>query len=260
MSKEIDELLNAARNASRALNLIDEKRKNDILLKVADAAETATDEILTANSADLARMDSTDPRYDRLKLTKERIAGIASDMRKVATLPSPLDRELSRNILPNGLIIRKVTVPFGVIGIIYEARPNVTFDVFSLCFKSGNACILKGGSDAIDSNRAIVKVIHSVLEAEGIDTATATLLPPSHEATGEMLNAVGLVDLIIPRGSKRLIDFVRNNSRVPVIETGAGICHTYFHSSGDVQKGRDIINNGKTRRVSVCNADRKSVV
>lgn len=254
MSKEIDELLNAARNASRALNLIDEKRKNDILLKVADAAETATDEILTANSADLARMDSTDPRYDRLKLTKERIAGIASDMRKVATLPSPLDRELSRNILPNGLIIRKVTVPFGVIGIIYEARPNVTFDVFSLCFKSGNACILKGGSDAIDSNRAIVKVIHSVLEAEGIDTATATLLPPSHEATGEMLNAVGLVDLIIPRGSKRLIDFVRNNSRVPVIETGAGICHTYFHSSGDVQKGRDIINNGKTRRVSVCNA------
>lgn len=254
MSKEIDSLLLNARIAANALNRLSDTIKNGILNKVADAAVEATDFIIDANKKDLAKMNPNDPRYDRLMLTPERIAGIASDMRSVALLPSPLGKELSKAVRPNGLVIRKVSVPFGVIGIIYEARPNVSFDVFSLCFKSGNACILKGGSDAIESNRAIVSVIHSVLEKEGIDPNTVTLLPPSHEATAEMLNAVGKVDLIIPRGGKKLIEFVRDNSRVPVIETGAGICHTYFHSSGNLEKGKAIINNAKTRRVSVCNA------
>ena len=152
------------------------------------------------------------------------------------------------------MTIRKVSVPFGVIGVIYEARPNVTADVFSLCFRSGNVCVLKGGSDADDSSRAIVSVIHQVLTMHGIDTSVCTLLPADREATSELLGAVGLVDLIIPRGSSSLINFVRDNARIPVIETGAGICHTYFDAAGDVSKGAAIVNNAKTRRVSVCNA------
>jgi len=175
-------------------------------------------------------------------------------MRNVAKLPSPLEKILVDRSLPNGLHLSKVSVPFGVIGIIYEARPNVSFDVFSLCFKSGNACVLKGGTDAYCSNSAIVEVIHSVLERFGIDKNVVALLPAGREATGEMLNAVGLIDMIIPRGSSNLINFVRQNAKVPVIETGAGICHTYFDETGDKVKGADIIFNGKTRRVSVCNA------
>lgn len=250
----LNDIFVAARRASRKLNIIDEAKINDVLLKVADAAVTHTDEILAANADDLARMDKSNPKYDRLMLTAERIADIAADMRRVSELPSPLGKTLAEWTRPNGMRIKKVSVPFGVIGIIYEARPNVTFDVFSLCLKSGNAVIMKGGSDAASSNEAIVKVIHNVLAAEGIDTASATLLPPTHEATAEMLNAVDYVDLIIPRGSKNLINFVRDNSRVPVIETGAGICNCYFHSSGNVEKGARIIFNAKTRRVSVCNA------
>lgn len=247
-------LFSSVRQASRKLNLIDEQKINSVLCKVADAAVARTAEILEANKQDLARMEPTNPKYDRLMLTAERIADIAADMRRVAQLPSPLGKVLAEWTQPNGMTISKVSVPFGVIGIIYEARPNVTFDVFSLCLKSGNAVIMKGGSDAASSNDAIVRVIHSVLREEGIDTAVATLLPPTHEATAEMLNAVEYVDLIIPRGSKNLINFVRDNSRVPVIETGAGICNCYFHTSGDLEKGRRIVMNAKTRRVSVCNA------
>ena len=247
-------LFSSVRQASRKLNLIDEQKINAVLCKVADAAVARTAEILEANKQDLARMEPTNPKYDRLMLTAERIADIAADMRRVAQLPSPLGKVLAEWTQPNGMTISKVSVPFGVIGIIYEARPNVTFDVFSLCLKSGNAVIMKGGSDAASSNDAIVRVIHSVLREEGIDTAVATLLPPTHEATAEMLNAVEYVDLIIPRGSKNLINFVRDNSRVPVIETGAGICNCYFHTSGDLEKGRRIVMNAKTRRVSVCNA------
>ena len=199
-------------------------------------------------------MDPANPKYDRLKLTTDRLEGIAGDMRNVTTLPSPLGKVLSETTRPNGMVIRKVSVPFGVIGVIYEARPNVTFDVFSLCFKSGNACVLKGGSDADDSNRALVGIIHQVLERHGVNPAVCCLLPPDREATTELLNAVGLVDLIIPRGSSSLINFVRDNARVPVIETGAGICHTYFDKDGDKEKGQAIVNNAKTRRVSVCNA------
>lgn len=199
-------------------------------------------------------MDPANPKYDRLKLTEERLAGIAGDMKNVASLPSPLGKLLSETTRPNGMVIRKMTVPFGVIGVIYEARPNVTFDVFSLCFKSGNACVLKGGSDADSSNRALVAIIHDVLTRQGVDPAVCTLLPPDREATTELLNTVGLVDLIIPRGSSSLINYVRDHARVPVIETGAGICHTYFDKDGDKEKGREIVNNAKTRRVSVCNA------
>ena len=250
----LTELFRSVRLASRKLNLIDENKINTVLCRVADAAVAHTADILEANKQDLARMEPSNPKYDRLMLTGQRIADIAADMRRVSQLPSPLGRVLAEWTQPNGMTIKKVSVPFGVIGIIYEARPNVTFDVFSLCLKSGNAVIMKGGSDAACSNEAIVKVIHSVLREEGIDTACATLLPTSHEAIAEMLNAVEYVDLIIPRGSKNLINFVRDNSRVPVIETGAGICNCYFHSSGNLEKGRRIVMNAKTRRVSVCNA------
>ena len=250
----ITETLKAVRNASRKLNLLDEKTINSILLSVADEAEKEVDYLLKENKRDLDSMDKSNPKYDRLMLTANRISGIASDMRKVATLPSPLGHIISETVRPNGMKISKVSVPFGVIGIIYEARPNVTFDVFSLCLKSGNACVLKGGSDAQYSNKAIINIINKVLIKFGIDSNTVVLLSNEREVTTELLTAVDYVDLIIPRGSKNLIDFVRNNSRVPVIETGAGICHTYFDKYGDIKKGADIIDNAKTRRVSVCNA------
>ncbi|MCF8357954.1 MAG: glutamate-5-semialdehyde dehydrogenase [Prolixibacteraceae bacterium] len=240
--------------ASRTLNLLDVESINRVLNEVADKAVSEMDFILKENKKDLSRMDKNDPKYDRLQLTSARIEGIAADMRSVASLPSPVGKVLSETTRPNGLKISKVSVPFGVIGIIYEARPNVTFDVFSLCLKSGNACILKGGSDAIDSNTAIVNIIRDVLRKNNIDENVLTLLPAGREETAQLLNAHGYVDLIIPRGSQNLINFVRENASIPVIETGAGICHTYFDEFGDKEKGRLIINNAKIRRVSVCNA------
>lgn len=254
MDSQLYNIFTNARKAAGKLNLLNECSKNELLLSLADAIECNTTPILDANAKDLARMSPDNPKYDRLKLTEQRLQGIANDMRNVASLPSPLGKILMQSELPNGLKLTKVSVPFGVIGIIYEARPNVSFDVFSLCFKSGSACILKGGSDALESNRAIVELIHSTLKSAGFDTNTVQILPPSHEATAEMLQAVGFIDLIIPRGSRNLINFVRDNSKVPVIETGAGICHTYFHTSGNLDKGKAIVNNAKTRRVSVCNA------
>ena len=199
-------------------------------------------------------MDKSNPLYDRLQLTPARLADIASDMRHVAALPSPLGRVLKEKTLENGLHLRRVSVPFGVIGMVYEARPNVSFDVFSLCFKSGNACILKGGKDADDSNKAIIALIHGVLDKYGVDNDVVALLPSTHEATAEMLNAVGYIDVCIPRGGRRLIDFVRDTAKIPVIETGAGVVHAYFDKDGDLEKGKRIVNNAKTRRVSVCNA------
>lgn len=240
--------------ASRKLNLVEDAKINEILKATADAAIRHSDYILEENAKDLALMDKNDPRYDRLKLTEERIKGIADDIRNVAGLPSPLGKELLKTERPNGMTLTKVSVPFGVIGIIYEARPNVSFDVFALCLKSANCCILKGGSDAYHSNVAIVEVITRVLKDHHIDPNVIVLLPAGREAAGELLNAVDYVNLIIPRGSQGLINYVRQNSRVPVIETGAGICHVYFDKSGDIAKGAAIINNAKTRRVSVCNA------
>ncbi len=238
--------------ASRKLNLIADETINKVLLAVADEAVAQTDTILKANQKDLDLMDKSNPMYDRLLLNAERIEGIAADIRNVAA--SPLGKIMEEKTLPNGLELKKVSVPFGVIGIIYEARPNVSFDVFSLCLKSGNVCVLKGGTDAHNSNLAIVSLIQNVLARFKFDTNIIHLLPAGREATGELLNAVDFVDLIIPRGSQGLINFVRDNARVPVIETGAGVVHTYFCEFGDLVKGAEIINNAKTRRVSVCNA------
>ena len=251
---ELIETFKRAKAASRSLALISEDLRNQILLAVADAIVDLQERILAANEKDLAKMDPKNPLYDRLQLTTKRLDDIASDMRHVAELPSPLGHITKEKTLPNGLRLHRVSVPFGVIGMIYEARPNVTFDVFSLCFKSGNACVLKGGSDADLSNQASVELIHEVLERYGVDPAVVTLLPATHEATGEMLNAVGYIDLCIPRGGRRLIDFVRDTARIPVIETGAGVVNTYFDVDGDMEKGKAIICNAKTRRVSVCNA------
>lgn len=239
--------------ASKTLNRLTDKEINAVLMDVADEAEKQTEYILAENQKDLDKMDPVNSMYDRLQLTKERIAGIASDIRNVAGLPSPLGKTLRETVRPNGLKIKRVSVPFGVIGVIYEARPNVSFDVFSICLKSGNACVLKGGTDAYASNVAIVNVIHSVLKRHGVDENVVALLPAGREATGELLDAVGYVDLIIPRGSAGLINFVREHAKVPVIETGAGVCHTFVDETADLKIASDAVFNGKTRRPSVCN-------
>lgn len=254
MTTDLSHILDNARVAANKLNLIDDATIARVLCAVADEADRQVDYILQANRRDLERMSESDPKYDRLMLTRERLAGITADMRRVASLPSPLGRTLASYDRPNGMHIDKESVPFGVIGIIYEARPNVTFDVFALCMKSGNVCILKGGSDAHDSNTALINIINRVLISHGIDSNTAVLLPNDHRYTDQLLTAVGKVDLVIPRGSSRLINYVREHALVPVIETGAGICHTYFDEAGDLEKGRRIVCNAKTRRVSVCNA------
>ena len=250
----INPIFEQVKCASRSLTLIPDNRRDEILLAVADAIGDNEAILLEANAKDLSRMEKSNPLYDRLQLTHDRLCGIASDMRHVAALPSPLGKVLKDRVLDNGLHLRRVSVPFGVIGMVFEARPNVAFDVFSLCFKSGNACVLKGGRDADDSNRAIVSLIHGILRDFDVDPNVVALLPATHEATAEMLNAVGYVDVCIPRGGRRLIDFVRDNAKVPVIETGAGVVHAYFDKEGDLEKGKRIINNAKTRRVSVCNA------
>lgn len=251
---ETNELFAAVRDASKTLVGLDDAKAREVLLAVADEAEKQTDYILSENQKDLDKMDKSNPMYDRLMLTKERIAGIASDIRNVAGLPSPLGKVLKDIERPNGLKLKRISVPFGVIGVIYEARPNVSFDVFSICFKSGNACVLKGGSDAHCSNTAIVNVIHSVLRRMNVNENVVALLPAGRESTGELLNAIGYVDMIIPRGSSGLINFVREHAKIPVIETGAGVCHIYFDESGDLKIGQDAVFNGKTRRVSVCNS------
>ena len=251
---ELKTTFEKVKRASKSLALLSDEQRNEILQAVADTIITNQERILKANAEDLAKMSKENPLYDRLQLTGSRLEGIASDMRNVATLPSPLGHITKQKTLPNGLRLCRVSVPFGVIGMIYEARPNVTFDVFSLCFKSGNACVLKGGKDADCSNREEVALIHEVLEKYGVSPDVVALLPATHEATGEMLNAVGYVDLCIPRGGRKLIDFVRDTARIPVIETGAGVVNTYFDKDGDLEMGKAIITNAKTRRVSVCNA------
>ena len=251
---QLKETFEKVKRASKSLALLTDAQRNDILNAVADAIINNKERILSANAEDLAKMDKSNPLYDRLMLTEKRLTDIAGDMRNVATLPSPLGHVTKQKTLPNGLRLCRVSVPFGVIGMIYEARPNVTYDVFSLCFKSGNACVLKGGKDADASNREGVALIHEVLERFGVNPDVVTLLPATHEATGEMLNAVGYIDLCIPRGGRKLIDFVRDTARIPVIETGAGVVNTYFDKDGNLEMGQAIITNAKTRRVSVCNA------
>lgn len=254
MDAQMNPQFQRVKQAARKALQLDLQTINLVLRDVADAAEKKSSYILSENKKDLDRMDPNDPKYDRLKLTPERIQNIASDIRKVAELPTPLGKVLEEKSVASELHLKKITVPLGVIGIVYEARPNVTFDVFSLCLKSGNVCVLKGGSDAEFSNEAIVDVIREVLLKHHLDEYMLYLMPASREATQAMLHAVDFIDVIIPRGSQGLINYVRENSRVPVIETGAGIVHTYFDISGDLEKGKKIINNAKTRRVSVCNA------
>ncbi|MDJ1479896.1 glutamate-5-semialdehyde dehydrogenase [Cytophagaceae bacterium YF14B1] len=253
-TQSLQEAFEAVGKASRTIPLLEVTTINQVLLDVANEAEQETDFLLAENQKDLDRMDESDPKFDRLKLTPQRIKAIADDIRNVSRLNYPVGKILSSKLLPNGLELTKITVPLGVIGIVYEARPNVTFDVFALCLKSGNACILKGGSDASYSNEAIISVIKRILTRYGIDENIVHLLPPDRSATDALLKAVGYVDVIIPRGSQSLIDFVRANSRVPVIETGAGIVHVYFDENGDLTKAVNIVHNSKTRRVSVCNA------
>jgi glutamate-5-semialdehyde dehydrogenase len=248
--KTLENTFKSVQSASRELVSLPAEKINEILVEIADIAIEKTGFILEENQKDLNRMDEN----DRLLLSEERIQGIAQDIRNVADLKSPIGEILSKKELENGLKISKVRVPMGVIGIIYEARPNVSFDVFSLCFKTNNACILKGGSDAEFSNAAIVSLIKGILKKHNINDDVVTLLPTDRKATAEMLNATDYVDIIIPRGSQGLINFVRDNAKVPVIETGAGIVHTYFDASGDLTKGTAIVTNAKTRRVSVCNA------
>ena len=243
-----------SRIASKAIAAMTTEQVNAALNAVADALEARREELLSANAADCARMDKSDARYDRLLLTPERISGIARGIRDVAALPSPLGVTLESITRPNGMLIRRVSVPFGVIGAIFEARPNVIFDIFALCFKAGSACVLKGGHEAAASDEVSIAIIRDALAEAGVPVDAAVMLEPTHEAGDRLLNARGSVDLLIPRGSRRLIDYVREHAKVPVIETGAGVCHTYFHSSGDIATGRDIIFNAKTRRVGVCNA------
>ena len=248
-----DGIFSSAHAAGRALAVLSADKIDAVLTDLADATEQAVSRLLQANAEDLRRMDESDPRYDRLRLTEDRLRDIASDLRKVASLPSPLGKTLKHKVLPNGLELTRISVPFGVIGVIFEARPNVCFDCFALCLKAGSACVLKGGSDAEYSCKAIVELIHEVLSRHGLPAETVSLLT-SHEATDALLKAVGYVDLIIPRGSQRLINYVRDNARVPVIETGAGVVHTYVDRDADLQKAIPIVVNAKTRRVSVCNA------
>lgn len=244
----------ATQTASRTLALLTPDQVHALLLDLAAAAVAQTPFLLAENEKDLARMAPDHPNYDRLQLTAARLEGIARDIENVAALPSPLGKTLLEQAMPNGLHISKVRVPLGVVGIIYEARPNVTFDVVALCLKTGNACLLKGGSDASFSNQAIITVIHEVLVRHQLSPDSATLLPPDRQATEALLQAVGYVDVLIPRGSQGLINYVRDQAKVPVIETGAGIVHTYFDETADLAKGRAIVANAKTRRVSVCNA------
>ncbi len=251
---ELKNQFEGARAASRSLMLLSEQKINSVLESLARQITTHKDIILAANARDLESLERANPLYDRLLLTEERLDGIAADMSNVAKLNSPVGEVMSSTIRPNGMRIDKLRVPFGVIGVIYEARPNVSFDVFALCFKSANVCLLKGGSDARHSNEAIVELIREVLRSEGVDQRMVTLLPSAREATAELLTAVEYVDLLIPRGGRALIDYVRNNSRVPVIETGAGVCHTYIDEFADTEKAKNIVTNAKTRRVSVCNA------
>ncbi|MBC3541574.1 glutamate-5-semialdehyde dehydrogenase [Rufibacter sediminis] len=251
---EYTDYFKKTQTASRSLGRLSDDQITAVLLEVAAQAIAQQDLLLAENGKDLARMAPDDPKYDRLQLTPSRLQDITKDLENVAGLTSPLGKVLLERELPNGLQLSKVRVPLGVIGIIYEARPNVTFDVFALCLKTGNACVLKGGSDADASNQAIVSIIHQVLQRHGLNPDLITLLPPERQATEALLQAIGYVDVLIPRGSQSLIDFVRQNAKVPVIETGAGIVHTYFDYSGDLEKGKKIIFNAKTRRVSVCNA------
>lgn len=251
---DFESLFRPAREASAVLAAADPRLLSSVIVHAAQLLRTHTPTLLEANARDLETMPAASPLCDRLRLTVERIEAIAADMEAVSRLAAPQGATLAEWTRPNGMTIRKVRVPFGVVGMICEARPNVTADIFALALRTGNACVMKGGSDARRSNEAIVRCLHEALRTEGLPSAAFTLLPSDRTAAAALLSAVGYVDVVIPRGGAGLIRFVRENARVPVIETGAGIVHTYFDLDGDLKMGRDIVRNAKTRRVSVCNA------
>ncbi|CCH55673.1 gamma-glutamyl phosphate reductase [Fibrisoma limi BUZ 3] len=250
----ITPLLQATQQAAAVVRRLSSEQKTALLNRLADVLASHSAEILAENQKDLDRMPDSDPKKDRLKLTESRVADLAASLRAVATLPDPAGAVLLERTIDQGLQLRKVAVPLGVVGVIYESRPNVTIDVASLCLRSGNACVLKGGKEADCSNRKLVELIQQVLTEFDVPKAAVSLLPPDRAVVNELLTATRYVDIIIPRGSESLIQFVRKNSLVPTIETGAGVCHTYVEASADLEKARTIVVNAKVSRPSVCNA------
>ncbi len=255
----ITPLLQATQQAAAVVRRLSADRKTELLNRLSDVLTVHTAHIVAENQKDLDRMDQADPKFDRLKLTESRVADLAQSLRTVARLPDPTGEVLVSRTIEQGLQLSKLTVPLGVVGVIYEARPNVTIDVASLCLRSGNACVLKGGKEADHSNRCLVQLIQEVLQEFGVPKAAVTLLPPDGPAgrgavVNELLTAVRYVDIIITRGSESHIQFVGKNSLVPTIETGAGVCHTYVEASADLDKAAAIVVNAKVSRPSVCNA------
>jgi len=247
-------ILQSVRKASKALMLLTDAKKKALLLHLADVIESNSTFIQTENQKDLVKMDDADPKKDRLLLNASRIQDLANSVRDVADLEDPTGKELYRKTMENGLEITKVSVPVGVVGMIYESRPNVTIDVAALCIRSGNAAVLRGGSDAANSNKCLVGLIHEAFIAHNLPKEAIQLLPTERKFVKEMLEATAYIDIIIPRGSQNLIDFVRANSKVPTIETGAGVCHTYVETSADLVSAAKIVVNAKVQRPSVCNA------
>ena len=243
-----------AYQAAPQLRAMDDKQLKKILLMLADEIEKQQASLLKANQADVAKQDPANPRTDRLRLDEKRIKNIAQSIRKVSRLPNPAGKILEKRKLKNGLLLEKIAVPLGVVGAIYESRPNVTFDIAALCIRSANACVLKGSSEAKQSNLAAVRIIQQVLKKNGLPAAVVTLLPSERETVQELFTATQYVDVLIPRGSDGLISYVRKNSLVPVIETGAGVCHVYVEKKADISKAVNITVNAKVSRPSVCNA------
>ena len=241
------------RSAPQIRNLSDGARQM-LLRDLATATRAAVLPILDANRGDAAALDPADPKRDRLLLDEARVEALAASILDVAALPDPTGRVLAEHRLENGLHIQKISVPLGVVGVIYESRPNVTLDVGALCLRSGNAVVLRGGSDAWHTNRVLVALLQEVLAQHGIDRDVVALLPPDRELAQTLLHAERFIDILIPRGSEGLIRFVRENARIPVIETGAGVCHTYVHTLADLDKARAIVVNAKVSRPAVCNA------
>ncbi|WP_119080292.1 glutamate-5-semialdehyde dehydrogenase [Chitinophaga alhagiae] len=247
-------LLEAAQLASRSIKALPDQDKQALLKALAASLTANTASIIQENKKDLDRMPDTDPKKDRLLLNAERIQGLAGSLQDIAALPDPANQVLSEKQLDNGLLVRKQTVPLGVVGVIYESRPNVTVDVAALCLRSGNACVLRGGTDAFYTNTCLVALIKAALQNAGVNPDAVQLLPTDRKHVGELLTAVKYIDILIPRGSQQLIDYVRTTSRVPVIETGAGVCHTYVEQTADLEKAGRIVTNAKVSRPSVCNA------
>ncbi|WP_353185751.1 glutamate-5-semialdehyde dehydrogenase [Parapedobacter lycopersici] len=250
----IKQQLVQARQAKKAMNMLTLPQKKQLLQAISTLLVDHQDAIITENKKDLDRMDPQDAKYDRLKLTGDRIQALADSVIDVANLEDPTDKVLLQKTLENGLQIEKRSVALGVVGVIYESRPNVTVDVVALCIQSGNVCLLRGGSDAWFTNSYLVSLIRQAVEAAGINPDIVQLLPTARELMGELLEAKDYVDILIPRGSQALIDFVREHAKVPVIETGAGVCHTYVDETADLDKAARIVANAKISRPSVCNA------